>query len=303
MPRRLRHLPGPSLVEVTVRTIHSRHLLRPSPELTEIIGGCIGRALDLYPLEIIAYSFLNNHFHLLIYAQTHDEISSFMGYLSGNLAKEIGHLVGWKDKVWARRFTSIPVSDEPAAQIGRLRYVLSNGVKERLVEKAVDWPGVHAVKEILAGEPLRGTWFDRTAKWDARRRGEDPEKYDYATRFEVELAPLPCWRDLDPAEYRERVSELVADIEAEAAAERREKGTMALGVRGILAQDPFSVPEKTKRSPCPLFHAASRRSSRDTWARRSGFAGENVARFSPMAASRQPYRFSATRRHRSCRRR
>ena len=127
MPRPLRHLPGPSLVEITVRTIHSRHLLRPSPELTEIIGGCLGRALALYPLELVAYSFLNNHFHLLIYAQTHEEISKFMCHFNGNLAKEIGGLVGWKDKVWARRFASIPVSSEPAAQIDRLRYILLKG--------------------------------------------------------------------------------------------------------------------------------------------------------------------------------
>ena len=127
MPRRLRYLPEPSLVELTARTIHSRHLLRPSPDLTEIIGGCLGRALELYPLEIIAYSFLGNHHHVLAFAQTHEEISSFMGHFSGNLAKEVGRLVGWRDKVWARRFTSIPVSHEPAAQIDRLRYVLSKG--------------------------------------------------------------------------------------------------------------------------------------------------------------------------------
>ena len=43
MPRRLRYLPEPSLVELTARTIPSRHLLLPSPELTEIIGGCLGQ--------------------------------------------------------------------------------------------------------------------------------------------------------------------------------------------------------------------------------------------------------------------
>ena len=44
----------------------------------------------------------------------------------------------------------------------------------------------------------------------------------------------------------------------DAAADRREKETVALGVAGILAQDPIAVPKKTKKSPCPLFHAASR---------------------------------------------
>lgn len=45
--------------------------------------------------------------------------------------------------MWARRFSSIPVSDEPEAQILRLRYLLSNSTKEGLVLSPSDWPGVH----------------------------------------------------------------------------------------------------------------------------------------------------------------
>jgi hypothetical protein len=41
-----------SLVEITTRTIQGRLLLRPSPELTDIILGVIGKAQNLYEMTI-----------------------------------------------------------------------------------------------------------------------------------------------------------------------------------------------------------------------------------------------------------
>jgi hypothetical protein len=42
------------------------------------------------------------------------------------------HLIG-RDKIWSQRYQAILVSAEEAAQIGRLKYVLSHGPKEGLV--------------------------------------------------------------------------------------------------------------------------------------------------------------------------
>lgn len=39
------------------------------------------------------------------------------------------------------------------------------------------------------------------------------------------LSPLPCWADhLTPEQYRERIAELVEEIEAEARADREARG-------------------------------------------------------------------------------
>jgi hypothetical protein len=47
----------------------------------------------------------------------------------------VGRLAGWDDGIWSRRYQSIPVSGEEGAQIARLKYVLSHGVKEELVKR------------------------------------------------------------------------------------------------------------------------------------------------------------------------
>ncbi|MCP3960813.1 MAG: hypothetical protein GY719_23460, partial [bacterium] len=48
------------------------------------------------------------------------------------------------------------------------------------------------------------------------------------------------------------------EIEAEAAARHEELGTAPLGMEKIRRQDPLSRPAKSKRSPKPLCHAASK---------------------------------------------
>jgi len=57
----------------------------------------------------------------------------------------------------------------------------------------------------------------------------------------------------------ERVAQVVAEVEAKAASQRKATGRPPLGADAILRQDPTKRPDHVKRSPAPLFHAASRR--------------------------------------------
>ena len=85
----------------------------------------------------------------------------------------------------------------------------------------------------------------------------------------LELDPLPCWEHLTPEQRRARVAALVEDIESEIAVRRKRTGAKPLGVAAVLAQHPFQRPKKTKKSPAPAFHAASkamRRELRDAYA-------------------------------------
>ena len=55
------------------------------------------------------------------------------------------------------------------------------------------------------------------------------------------------------------MAELLAGVEAKARAEREEKGLEPLGVEAIRRQHPHTRPNRTKKSPAPLFHAASKK--------------------------------------------
>jgi hypothetical protein len=267
MGRRLRYLPpeGSGLVEVTCRTVQGRYLLTPSTELNEIILGALGRAQELYPVGICAFAFTSNHFHLLLRVESTRQMALFMGHFNSNLAREAGRLVHGRERFWGRRYQAIPVSEEEGAQSERLRYVLAHGCKEGLVERLRDWPGVSAVHALLEGQSLKGLWFDRTREHVARRRGIAFERLRYATSYTIQLEPLPCWMHLSGETYRKCITEMVEEIEREAARERQLGDRPVKGPEVILSQEPHQAPAILETSPAPFFHAASRKIRRELY--------------------------------------
>ncbi|HEV7508979.1 MAG TPA: hypothetical protein VGS07_29150 [Thermoanaerobaculia bacterium] len=45
-------------------------------------------------------------------------------------------------------------------------------MKEGLVERVRQWPGVHSASALIDGTPLTGHWFDRTREFAARNQRE-----------------------------------------------------------------------------------------------------------------------------------
>ncbi len=256
MARPLRFIPSGALVEVTLRTVHGRLLLRPGRRLNDLVVGVLGRAQRMYGMRIHALAVLSNHAHLLVSPESPQQLARFMEYVAGNIAREVGRLHDWREKLWSRRYRSILVSHEEAAQVARLAYILGHGVKEGLVERPQQWPGVHCAHTLLTGAALEGTWFDRTAEYDARRRGEPVGSGDFATSERVVFSPLPCWSMADTGIYRERVAAIVRRIVEDGRQQRG--GRAVLGKRAILAQDPHDRPLHSDRSPAPAVHAASK---------------------------------------------
>ena len=144
---------------------------------------------------------------------------------------------------------------------------------------------------LLDGEPLKGYWRSQTQEYAARQRGEDFPATKYVREEELKLSPLPCWEHLSAEEIRDRIAGMVEEVEQEAAAARAERGLEVLGADAVLRQLPHTRPERTKRSPAPLVHAATKaarqalrkayysfvcafRSAADTWKK-----GNLAARF------------------------
>ena len=129
---------------VSTRTVQGRLLLRPSPELADIILGVIGKAQDIYKMSIHAFVVLSTHAHFLCSPSSADRLASFMQFVNSNIAKEVARLHKWPGRVWSRRYRCIPTVDEEAAP-ARLRYLLGHGVREGLVEKSAEGPGPNCI--------------------------------------------------------------------------------------------------------------------------------------------------------------
>ncbi|HEX3552600.1 MAG TPA: hypothetical protein VIA62_05180 [Thermoanaerobaculia bacterium] len=256
--RKLRYVPKPkTLVHITCRTINGLYLFRPGPEFNDVLLGVLGKAQRDCGVDLCAVSVLSSHFHLLSVVDDVKQAADFMRNFKSKLALETNRLTDWSGAVFDRRYEMAVVTDEEAAQVEVFKYILAQGVKEQLVERILDWPGVHSFGALLEGTPLIGHWFDRSQEHAAQIRGEKYDRLQYATVEPVTLSPLPCWAHLSAKTYRQRVASLGEDIEAEAAVAREAAGTQVVGVDAILARDPLYRPEKLARSPAPRVHAAT----------------------------------------------
>ena len=261
MPRPLRFVPPRSLVEITCRTQHGRHLLRPDDMFVAIVIGILARAQGLTGMCIHAFVFLSNHFHILLSPEDAHQLARFMCFLNSNLAREGGRRYDWRERFFGRRYRSIPVSAEEEAQVARLKYLLSHGCKEGLVSTPADWPGAHCIQALLRGAPLEGLWFDRTKEFRVRRRGLAFRAARVRHCESVQLTPLPCWSHLQEQEVRSLVADLVRG------SSRRSptlQGRPAeLRWRGLDPErDPHSRPVGWKARTAPRVHAATRAARR-----------------------------------------
>ena len=258
MGRRLRCLLAGRLVEITCKTIQGRFLLRPSSQVNLAIKGTLGRAQRYYGLRVVLCVFLSNHYHLLVIPDSEEQLASFMQFLNTNLSKQLGRLHDWSGSMFQRVYTAIAVSDEEEAQVERLRYLLEHGVKEGLVLRPGDWPGVQCVTELTRGPSrLRGIWHENTAIYEAKQRGKSLPAKERITRETLEFSPLPVWATMAVRQRFEVAREIVADIEKRAREDMAATGSKPLGERAIRAQNPHDRPKASKRSPAPIAHAAT----------------------------------------------
>ncbi|MDH3253913.1 MAG: transposase, partial [Acidobacteriota bacterium] len=171
MARNPRYIPPDSLVEITCRTIQGRFLLLPGRDLNAIVIGALANAQRRYGMIVCGLVCLSNHMHVLTQPRNAKQLARFMNLVNSKIAREAGRLHWWREKLWGRRYKSVIVSDEPEAELERLRYLLANGCKEGLVDSPKQWPGATSAKAHTQGWKLSGLWFDRTAEHKARARG------------------------------------------------------------------------------------------------------------------------------------
>jgi hypothetical protein len=133
--------------------------------------------------------------------------------------------------------TALPT---PESQEQCLAYILSQGVKENLVEHPSQWPGLHCAKALLHGEVVEGGWFNGTGYGEAKRnqkrsvhRGVVRKSEFYQTLL-IKLTPIGSWSHFDKATQRQRAGELVGEIVAEAAAKRKAERVRVVGRKEVV---------------------------------------------------------------------
>jgi REP element-mobilizing transposase RayT len=251
----VRHFDPQTIYFVTSRTAESRFLMAPSDKTNELIGGILARAVRQCEVELFAYVFTSNHFHAMVRAPSAIAMSEFMQRLQSNIAVKVGRLIGRRGKFFGRRYSAEPIIGE-AAQVERLVYILSHGVKEGLVSAVRKWPGLSCVQSLLEGG---ATSFHRWRNWTRRWKmevggGISIGRFSDQCPSECEsltLTPLPVWARLNSGQRGQLVAQLVAKIDEGARNE-----ASVVGAERIASQNPLRRPRATSHSPRPKAHAS-----------------------------------------------
>jgi REP element-mobilizing transposase RayT len=241
------------VVEVTCRTVHGRFLLHPSPRLNRLAIGCLARAQRMYGMRIHAFCIMSNHYHLLLTARDALQLARFMNFVQSNLAREAGRLARWRERFWGRRYQAILVSDESAAQLSRLRYILSQGCKEGVVSRPEHWRGAHCVRELTTGTAtIQGEWVDRTAMYHAASAADSVASSTFTTPEVLVLSPLPCFEGVTESEQLTWIRHCIEEIVARARLERRARRS-----ERRRTDHAIDTAQPLKRSTAPWFHVFS----------------------------------------------
>lgn len=292
------------LYEVSTRVTGNELIAVPTKEVTDTILGVIAYGQRKHKVAIHAFVFLSNHYHMLVSAPDAPEMSEFMRFINTNIAGELNRINKRRGTLWARRFRSVPIAQDRATQVWRLRYILAHGVKENLVGRVEDWPGASSLPWLRDGTPLKGKWVNRTKLYYARRRKSYVERPgDFTTTLTVLLEVLPCWRDMPEQEWRRLVRDIIAELNAEADEKREATGIQPLGRAAVIAQDPFTrVHNKTGHAPSVLAlemtdYLAMReelRARREAWYEAAAVAMQVLAEDAGQGKRRLPAMFWRT---------
>lgn len=102
---------------------------------------CVAESRERFPLRILAYCVMPNHFHLVLWP-THDgQLASFMHLMTGTHARRwhVRRASVGEGAVYQSRYKAIPVQND-GHFFTVCRYVERNAANAGLVDRAEDWP-------------------------------------------------------------------------------------------------------------------------------------------------------------------
>jgi REP element-mobilizing transposase RayT len=229
---------------ITNRCIQQQFLLKPGKNINRIIGAWLARALKRYGSGITIYGFIfmSNHFHMLI-RDKKGQLPKFMWYFQTNMSKAINRELGRRGKIFENRYDAAVVADDESF-LTLYMYILGNGVKACLVEKAGQWPGLSSYEATITGEKLRFRQLDATRYLRAciAKGKKRVKKEDYTVTYELPVTVPECIADENHQKEVEKIEEMVKAFEHKQALKRKAEGKKVSGVKKILAGKPTDRP-------------------------------------------------------------
>jgi putative transposase len=196
---------------------------------------------------------MSNHVHLVVHDRL-GEMSRFMQYALGHVAKCINKLDGVRGAVFERRFAEIAILDRDAL-VQRIAYAIANPVEANLVRSHQDWAGLCLFAGSKSTRHRFSVFHDgryQRALDDSLCSGDDVDRSDFFETAELEITGLD-----------DKLSREVASAVEHREADLRKTQTGVLGMKRVLRSSPLDHPKMSTRSAMPLCFASTRETRTD----------------------------------------
>jgi hypothetical protein len=223
--------------------------MRPDRETNNAFIYCLAVSAARYGIKVLFTVAMSNHHHTGIY-DADGSYPAFIEHFHKLFAKCQNALRGRWENFWSSEQTSVVRLVDPNDVLDKMTYALTNPVKDGLVERVSDWPGVSALDPILCSKVL----VAERPRHFFREEGPMPEKVT------LSFARPEGFADLSAHEFSAMVEERIREAEKVFALERRRTGVPVLGVKGVEAQRPTDSPSsrRQRREIVPRVAARSR---------------------------------------------
>jgi hypothetical protein len=213
-------------------------LLRPDDATNNAFIYCLTLAAIRFGIDVLFTLAESNHHHTIVFDR-HGHVSAFLEHFHKLVARSQNALRGRWENLWAAEEPCVTRLLDRDAVIDKLIYAASNPVKDRLVERVHQWPGVNTWvafvhrRSIAVKRPLH--FF----------RASMPAEATLDLVIPSELG--------DAAEVIREVREGVEAIEESVRIERASTGARVIGRRRVLEQSwkdcPTSFEPRRDRRP------------------------------------------------------
>jgi putative transposase len=249
LPREV--LPGQTYM-ITRRCTQRQFLMRPDKETNNAFIYCLAEAAARFGIEVLFTAAMSNHHHTGVY-DPEGNYPAFLEHFHKLFAKCQNALRGRWENFWSSEQTSVVRLVDPGDVVDKMTYALTNPVKDGMVEKAHQWPGISSVGFLLHGAPLVAS----RPKHFFRTEGPMPET------VMLSFARPKGFEHLSSSEFGALVLERVRQVEEATALERHRSGSRVMGRRAVLAQRWSDRPG----SPEPRRKMSPRVAARSKWSR------------------------------------
>jgi len=224
---------------ITRSCTQRQFLLRPDEITNEAFLYCLAEAAQRYDIDIVLPMAEANHHHTTIYDR-HGRFPAFMEQFHKMLARCMNARWGRWENFWAAEEVCVTRLLTREAVMNELVYGATNPVKDMLVDKAWEWPGVNGYRELVQRKELRV----RRPRSFFRDDGVMPEEVTLKLEIPPELG--------DENEVIDELRRRVKEVEDATRERRLAAGRRVLGRKRVLEQSwrdsPSSIrPHRTVR--------------------------------------------------------